>query len=731
MQRLLMVSNRLPISIVKRKNEMRFQPSMGGLATGLASFYKSYQSLWVGWPGIGMEKLDKAEKRKMIDALAVEKCYPVFLTQYDIENYYLGFCNKTIWPLFHYFTEFALYGRNMWRAYKRANEAFCDAVIEVAKPGDIIWVHDYQLMLLPSMLRERLKTVSIGFFLHIPFPAFEIFRLLPWRHDILEGLLGADLIGFHTYDYVRNFLDSVHRLLGYEPELGQIATGTGMVKVDAFPLGIDYKKFADMAQSPEVQKEAGRIRKKVGDRKIILSIDRLDYTKGILQRLESYSIFLERYPQYREKVTCVLIAVPSRTRVEHYMQLKRNLDELVGRINGEYSTLDWMPVWYMYRFLPFPEMVAMYSVSDVGLVTPMIDGMNLIAKEFVATKVSGEGVLILSEMAGAAHEMGEALIVNPNNKEEVAAAIYEALSSPEEHVSRNRAMQIRLQRYDVTRWANDFVETLNEARTSTALLYARMLTPKLQAELAETYHSSKKRLLLLDYDGTVVPFANTPGRAKPDADTLKLLNAPAQDPATEVVIISGRKKATLEEWFGELDLTLVAEHGAWMRERGGDWAMMESASSAWKEEIRPLLEQYIDRTPGSFLEEKDFSLVWHYRRADPALGLARARDLKEALLRATSDMNVGIMEGSKVIEVKNTAINKGRAALRLMDMETFDFVLAIGDDWTDETTFSALPESAYSIRVGLHQTHARFNIDSVAQVRSLLETLGGGTDGKS
>ncbi len=723
--RLLIVSNRLPISIVRKKNELRFQPSMGGLATGLAAFYKSYESLWIGWPGIGLEKLHKAEKRKMIDSLASERCYPVFLTQYDIENYYLGFCNKTIWPLFHYFTQFAVYGRSMWRAYKRVNEVFCDAIVDVVRPGDTIWVQDYQLLLLPGLLRERLHDVPIGFFLHIPFPAFEIFRMLPWRREILEGLLGADLIGFHTYDYVQNFLSSVRRILGREPHLGQLSTTSGMTKVDAFPLGIDYKRFSTIAQSPETEKAAARIRRKTGDRKIILSIDRLDYTKGIVERLESFRVFLDRYPEYRNKVIFILVAVPSRTRVEHYMMLKKHLDELVGNINGEYGTIGWVPVWYLYRFLPFNELIAMYSVADVCLVTPFIDGMNLIAKEFMATKSDGKGALILSEMAGAAHELGEALIVNPNNKEEVASAINEALSEPEKLVSRNLSMQRRLQRYDVTRWAADFVDALSATRKLTEELAAHKLTAQGKDDLMRDYRASSRRLLLLDYDGTLISFTDAPEKAKPDENVLELLAALARDPKNEVVIISGRKQETLEEWFGGLDIAMVAEHGAWIRERGGRWHPMDRSGTAWMEEIRPVLERYVDRTPGSFLEEKQLSLVWHYRRTEPEMGMVRAQELREELLRVTAGMDIGVLEGSKVIEVKNTGTDKGKAASFLAGKEEYGFILAVGDDWTDEMIFNELPDSAYSIKVGLHPTGARFCLDSVEEVRALIKELGG------
>ena len=724
MGRLLIVSNRMPINVAKRDGVLRFQPSVGGVATGLSSFYKSYASLWIGWPGITLEKIRMNEIEEIGEKLMDENCYPVFLSQHDAENYYYGFCNKTIWPLFHHFPLFTSYSKSYWETYKRVNRTFCDAVVKVAEPQDMIWVHDYQLMLLPGLIRERLPHACIGFFLHIPFPSFEVFRLLPWRKEIIEGFLGADLMGFHTYDYVLYFLDSVHRLLGYEHAFGQINVGNRVTKVDVFPMGIDYKRFASAVHEPEIQRGVERIRRKIGDRKIILSIDRLDYTKGIAQRIEAFDLFLEKNPQYKDKVTLILVVVPSRTGVERYAQLKNRVDELVGRINGKHGTIGWVPIWYLYRFQPFHSLVALYNVADAALVTPMRDGMNLIAKEFVATKADGKGVLILSEMAGASKELGESITVNPNNQEEIVQALDEALTMPEEEqIERNRIMQKRLQRYNVVRWGSDFVDALSGIKKVQVELCVRKLTQETQKKLIRSYSHSDNNIILLDYDGTLVPFAEKPQKAKPDDELLSMLNVLGKNPKNEVVIISGRDRDTLDRWFGNRNMGLIAEHGVWIKDRSKSWETIEPLRDDWKEKMRPFLEWYEDRTPGSFIEEKDFSLVWHYRRADPKLASIRARELKDALLQLTANLNLGVLEGSKIIEIKSVGINKGRAALHWLSKGTWDFVLAIGDDWTDEDLFAILPESAYSIKVGLSPSKAKFNLDSVEQVRSLIKEL--------
>ena len=721
--RILIISNRLPVSVKKTKRGLRFEPSIGGLATGLRSFHKSSNSLWIGWPGINLEKI-KEEEPDIEQRLLSESCYPVFLSQHDVEDYYYGFCNKTIWPLFHYYPLYTICSKDLWQAYKRVNEVFADAVAEVAKPGDIIWIHDYHLMLLPKLVRERLPKAVVGFFLHIPFPSFEIFRLLPWRRQILDGLLGADLVGFHTYDYCQHFLNSVHRLLGYEDTLGQIVSANRVIKADVFPMGIDYEGYASYARDWRVKREITRFREKVGDAKIILSIDRLDYTKGIPQRLEAFNLFLEKNRQYKEKLVFILVVVPSRTKVEHYAVLKKRIDELVGAINGKHGSIGFTPIWYFYRSLPFHSLIALYNMADIALVTPLRDGMNLVSKEYIATKTDGKGVLVLSETAGAAKELGEAIIINANNQEEIVEALEEALAMPEEEqIGRNRLMQKRLQQYNVMQWKDEFIDRLLHTRRLQAEMAAKVLNYETRRKLVDDFQKSKQRLLLLDYDGTLVPFAGKPERAKPSDEVITLLKKLARSPKSEVVLISGRDRDTMERWFGHLNIGLVAEHGVWVKAKGKEWEMIEIVSSDWKGEVRPILELYVNRTPGSFIEEKEFSLVWHYRKVDHRLGDMRARELANDLLNLTANLNLQVLEGSKVVEVKNAGINKGRAALHWISTGTWDFILAIGDDLTDEDIFKVLPATAWSIKVRFSASTARFNLNFPSQVRSLLKEM--------
>jgi trehalose 6-phosphate synthase/phosphatase len=724
MSRLLMISNRLPVNIVRKKNTIRFQKSIGGLATGLSSSYKASQSFWVGWPGIALEEINKKELAKIRKRMASKNCYPVFLSENDIENYYQGFCNKTIWPLFSYFPQYTVYEEKFWKAYKDVNEAFCDEVIQILNKDDLIWIHDYQLMLLPGLLREKLPDATIGFFLHIPFPSSELFRLLPWREEIIEGLLGADLVGFHTYDYVRHFLNSVRFVLGHDSTFGHINTGNRIIKADIFPMGIDYNRFAKATKNPRVQKEIRKFKRKIGDRRIILSIDRLDYTKGILQRLKSFDHFLAENSEFLEKASLILVASPSRMDVDKYKLMKKEIDETIGRINGKYGTMGWVPIWYINRYLDDYSVSALYSIADVALVTPLRDGMNLISKEFIATKTNGLGVLILSGMAGSAKELGEAIIVNPNNIESISSALVDALKmSKSEQIARNRTMQKRLRRYNIERWAKDFMEGLKSIKNTQIELTSKRLVSNNMKQIISNYKKSNNRLFLLDYDGTLVSFTSKPTKIKPDKALSRLLKELLKESKNEVVIISGRDKKSLGKGFKNFDVNLIAEHGVWIKKKENSWEMIEPLRDDWKEEIRPLMELYVDRTPGSLIEEKDYSLVWHYRNTDPELATIRASELRDNLLHLTSNLDVGVLEGSKVIEVKNVNVNKGQAAARFISKKKWDFILAIGDDQTDEDMFAILPESAYSIKVRLGPSQAKYTIETPEDVRHLLKEL--------
>ncbi|MDD2380627.1 MAG: bifunctional alpha,alpha-trehalose-phosphate synthase (UDP-forming)/trehalose-phosphatase [Mariniphaga sp.] len=729
MSRFLIISNRLPVQVQITEGNIEVTPSVGGLATGMMSVNQTFDSLWIGWSGVVADV-----NRKQVDiALKKEGCVDVQLTHEDVELYYEGFSNKTIWPLFHYFNQFVEFDEEKWQAYKRVNRKFADVIAENMEGVDKIWIHDYHLLLLPQMVKEKFPDVTIGFFLHIPFPSYELFRIIPWRTEIINGMLGADLLGFHTFDYERHFMSSVRRLLGYDININEISLPKRIVKVDNFPMGIDYDKFHETAiesqkhsirDKSEVRKELERYSLLYPETRFILSIDRLDYTKGLINRLEAFELFLQKYPEYQEKVILVMLAVPSRIGVDQYQQMKSEVDEVVGRINGEFSTINRTPIWYFFRSLPFENLVDLYNYCEIALITPIRDGMNLVAKEYIASKTDGRGVLILSEMAGASKEMSEALIINPNDKAQIADTIKKAIDMPvEEQMERNAILQERLKRYNVGKWASDFLNSLDKVRLREQKSLAKRLTPASKNLIMKKYCQADYRVLFLDYDGTLTGFKNNPKHARPDQELYDILDNLSGNPKNKVVLISGRDKETFQEWFGNRSYTLIVEHGVWLKEAGDDWKMIEPIDDSWKDGIRSSLEFYVDRTPGSFIEEKSFSLVWHYRKSDPELGLNRAIELKDELTSLVANMNLEILEGNKVVEIKNRGINKGKAALKVLQEKPTDQIIAVGDDWTDEFLFSELPNEAITIKVGMSQTIAGYKVENFEEVRGFLKQL--------
>ncbi len=728
-KRVVIASNRLPINVSSKQGLLNITPSVGGLATGLSSFHQGNEGLWVGWPGMNP---GNAEKKQELEKTLHDKynCFPVYLTSTDLKKYYQGFSNRTLWPLFHYFSTYTIYDSSEWSVYKKVNQMFCDRLLEVTRPGDIIWIHDYHLLLLPQMLRREIPDATIGFFLHIPFPSMEIFRYLPWREEILEGILGADLIGFHTYDYTRHFLSCTLRILGKEQVYGQLTVDNRTVKVDTFPMGIDARRFSAAASSPDVINERKLLGKRLKTEKIILSVDRLDFTKGIPERLKAFERFLDKYTQWHGKITYVMLCVPSRTKVREYQLLKSEIDELVGKINGRFDTPGWLPILYMYRSLPFKQLVSLYSSADLALVTPLRDGMNLVAKEFIASQVNNPvGALVLSETAGAASELGEAIIVNPNDINMMAEAIAEGLSvSGEDKKSWIESMSKRIEKYDIFKWTEDFLNQLCQVKDRQELNRQFFLSDKKQSEMHSDYENAGKRLLLLDYDGTLVPLAGKPEQAKPDSEIYDLLSMLTKNPKNTVVVISGRDCNTLSEWLGGTGVNMVAEHGTWIRETGKpEWQLTSGDLTAeWKENIYPLLEMFSVRTPGSFIEEKSYALVWHYRKAEPELGNLRSKELADALHDMVSGTGLQVLRGRKVVEVKPAGVNKGKATLQWLEKyDDWDFILAAGDDWTDEDIFSVLPDWAWSIKVGFGPfTRARFVLDSTNKARRVLQSLG-------
>ena len=718
----IIVSNRLPVKVVRKNGTLTFEPTEGGLATGLGSIYKEGNNLWIGWPGATL--VTDEEKETTNAELTSQNMSPVFLTEEDMELFYEGFSNETLWPNFHYFNQYSIFREETWQSYISVNQKFAEAILANTSEDDTVWVHDYQLLLVPELLRKVNPQLKIGFFLHIPFPSYESFRLIPWRREILYGMLGADFIGFHTYDDTRHFLSSVNRLAGIGNDHGIIKHGNRKIMADALPMGIDYDKYEKVASSPDTLKTEVSYRTAMGSARMMLSIDRLDYSKGIPQRLKAFEKFLELHSEYLEKVSLVMIVVPSRYNVGKYIELKEEIDLLVGRINGQYGRLSWTPVHYFYRSYPLHALSAFYRMADVGIISPLRDGMNLVCKEFIASKLDQKGVLILSEMAGASKELSDAILVNPNNQKQLISAMKEALEmKEEEQIKRMRVMQSTLRRYNIYHWVSLFMERLNHVKEEQAALQTRIIDENAIQTMLDEFSSAKQRLIFLDYDGTLTGFQSDPKSASPDEELHELLRNLCKIDNTFVVIISGRDKETLQEWFDDHQLDLIGEHGVWLRQHTKEWETVMTLSDEWMPDIKKVLESYVSRTPGSFIEEKDYSLVWHYRKVETGLGELRTRELTSHLKYLATNKNLQVLEGDMVVEFKSSEVNKGRAAKNWLRRYNADFTMAIGDDWTDEDTFMAMPKNATTIKVGSSQSAARFSIEGPRQVRDLLKIL--------
>ena len=728
MSRTIIISNRLPVTISKDSGVFGYKKSIGGLSTGLKSVHEQSGSLWVGWPGLSEENFTDGEKDEAAKKLKEEyACCPVHLSEREVEEYYHKFCNSTIWPLFHYFTARTRYDTESWNTYRSVNERFLAVVERFLDDNSKVWIHDYQLMLLPRMIKEKYPNVQVGFFLHIPFPSAEIFRLLIWREEILNGMLGADLVGFHTYDYVRHFLSGTRRILGLENSFNKIAFEDRQVAVDAFPMGIDYNRFAKKSADKKTDAILDGLAESKGA-KIVLSVDRLDYTKGIPQRIRAFKRFLTLFPEYCGQVRMHLIVAPSRVEVDSYGALLREINQEVSNTNGEFGTMDWMPVWFFFRSFDQEELILHYRSADVLLVTPLRDGMNLVAKEYIASRFDFGGMLVISETAGAASELPEAVIVNPNDIDAIAKGIKSALEMPKtEKTSRNKIMHNRLRRYDVDFWANEFLNALDRATADSANNYPAIRLDREGAGIEEAYRHAKKRLIMLDYDGTLVGFQIRPEMAQPDEQLRELLARLSKDSKNTVVLISGRAKGDLESWFGRTKrMHLVAAHGLWIRVAGQHgWTRTVPLDNAWKEPLRPIMELYADRMPGSWVEEKDDSIALHYRKCDPDMVSVRLPEVRDTVLTMTQSTTLALLDGNKVLEIKDSRVNKGTAASRFLHTEDYDFILGAGDDYTDEDLFSALPQEAFSIKVGAGKTAAVYRLKSWNALRGLLKKLAG------
>lgn len=717
----IIVSNRLPVRIERKNGELLVVPSEGGLATGLGSIYKEKDNIWLGWPGFVPE--NESEKQDVILKLAEFSLVPVFLTACELEGFYEGFSNEVLWPICHYHPSFAVYDSHNWAMYHQVNQKFASVISNfIENDADEVWVHDYQLMLLPQMIRDLHSHLSIGYFQHIPFPPDEVFRGIPWRDELLKGLLGADLIAFHTFNDTQHFLQACTHILGLSINNNCLQSGGRSVFVEVYPMGIDYDKFHQLSQSSEVQERAIEIRKFYNERNFILSIDRLDYSKGIIERIEAFEDFLLTYPDFQDKVVMYMLVVPSRDNVPKYKELKDEINRRVGQINAVYGNNEWTPISYFYNSFDMKELSALYVAADVCLVTSLRDGMNLVCKEFIASKESNEGVLILSEMAGASKELIGPLLINPNAIHQIRDAIYQALNMNSSEKRRRMDDSIELvKKFNVRHWVRLFLKRLKSVKAIQQEELSRRINPQILDNLLNKFSNAKRALFFLDYDGTLIGFNNNANEAVPTLDLYNILQKLNGKENSQIVIISGRPQPTLNHWFSSKKYYLVAEHGTWSNFPDFIWKAKSHISTRWKYPIKHIMEKFANMTAGAVVEEKNYSLAWHYRKVQLGLGQQRAQELIDNLMYLLPQHGLQLLRGNKVIEVKNSELNKGKAAMEIVNDYEPDFIFAIGDDTTDEDMFLELPSDSFTVKVGNRKTAAKYYIDNQEQVLALLK----------
>lgn len=722
-KKLIIVSNRLPLQIHMEDGQWRVLPSGGGLASALGGIKGHLSFDWVGWPGTEIPKKDQGGVRELLES---ERYYPVFLTATEIERFYNGFSNRVLWPLFHYLPNRVDFSLRYWDYYQEVNRHFAEQIASLCTDESLVWIHDYHLFLVPALLRAKKPSVKIGFFLHVPFPSSELYRLLPVRKEILQGLLGSDLIGFHSHDYLRHFEMTCLRVLGLESSPEEINYDQRRIHLNVYPIGINPGEFLSTLGSEECSEKQIALQTTYADKKLILGVDRLDYIKGLSLKFKAFEVFLENYPEWRERVVLLQVVVPSRSGVRDYKEMKNELDNWVGRINGRFSTPHHTPISYLAQSISFHELCALYSRADILLVTSIRDGMNLVSLEYSACKKGIGGVLILSEFTGAAHSLSHALLVNPWDTHHVAETIHNALIMDESEQLERAAHHFNyVQRFNSIAWARRFIKDLQgsfEEPSHHALHLGHHYIP-----LHRAYMQASERLIFLDYDGTLMAFTPLPDKAAPPPALSSLLTELCRDHKNHVLLVSGRTATQLEEWFEKIpNLGLCAEHGLFLKEPGeSNWQPLYQNGKNWMPVVKPILDDYVDRTPGALLEVKTHSIAWHYRRSDEEFGEWQAHELGLHLEQSLANLPVQVLYGNKVIEVRAQGVHKGLAVNHVLAHvnNPHAFTLCFGDDLTDEDMFAALPKESWSCRIGDDRTCAQFFLNSCDQVIDILAEL--------
>lgn len=727
-QRIFLVSNRLPMTAATASDgSLRFRRSAGGLVTALNPLHKLAKTWWVGYAG----DLSSKDSQKIRAQLADEKFIPVGLTRKLYNEYYNGLANGAVWPLFHYLPSFAEFSADAWKAYTEVNEKFCEVILQHAREGDFVWVHDFHLMLLPTLLRKANRKLQIGYFHHIPFPASEVFRILPWRKHILEGLLGADVVGFHTLEYARHFINAISRHLGHEIRGDEVHCDTRTVKVGAFPLGIDTESFIEATRTEQHAAKVRELSNAIQNKILVLGVDRLDYTKGIKERLLAFAHFLKANPDLAEKVVLLQLSVPSRIDVERYGDLRSEIERLVGKINGEFGTLGHTPVQYLFKSLDKNDLTALYKRADVCLITPLRDGLNLVCKEYITLKDDLNGMLILSEFVGASEEMGEALLVNPYDVPATAEAIATAIRMPaEEKRARMKAMRTRVFSFDNESWSKAFFEAVHEAVEINTRNASRDVDENELGALENRIAQAKKALLCIDYDALAQGDQRNTDGTERKTRILNVLKKLEQNAKIELVVLTSQSKTNAEVTFSDHRAWIFSENGAFVRaSETQEWQSRNNndAFESIKHEIMTVLGRCVRRVPNSVVEVKESYILWNYRRNRSAFAHSLALETAHALNDILSRSLYHCVLARNGLEIRHSEINKGSAVKVICQNMGYnpetDVLITVGDNKSDEEMFQAFGESNISISIGSPGIFSRFKVADPNTFLSMLETL--------
>jgi trehalose 6-phosphate synthase/phosphatase len=681
------------------------EPSAGGLASALGAVRG--ESVWIGWPGSVVPDHLQGE---VTAKLAKDNHVPIFLSADEEEDFYGRVCNDTLWPLFHYFGDRLRITPEAWQRYVNVNERFADAIIEHSGPDSRVWVHDFHLMLVPAMLRRRAPSLSVGFFLHTPFPSSEVYRLLPAREEVLRGLLGADYVSFQVGDYARHFRSSCLRIIGVDSAPDAIDISGRRVGIGVDPIGIDTAGFRELLADPETARLSAQLEEQYAGRKLVLGVERLDYTKGIPQKLLAYERLLEQDPLLARSTTMLQVLVPSRLESPGYIQQRDEIELLIARINGRFGQPGSTPVEYLHRNISKPALVALYRRADVMMVTPLRDGMNLVAHEFVLCQSESglpgrwRGSLLLSELAGSAQVLPGALLVNPWNVDGVVERLGTALELDlPERRRRLETMAKRVEALDCRKWADGFLTRLGRhSRRDRRRKPPPPVDGEVKQRIERRFLRARARTIMLDYDGTLRELEPHPDLAIPTREIRELLGELAALPDTDVHIVSGRRRRNLEQWFGQLPIHLCAEHGYLARAPGSEWRALLELDLGWMRPIERLLRRVAADVPGAHVERKSISVAWHYREAEPEYGSWRAHELLNDLGQHLAGAPAEILLGHRVIEVRARGVDKGVYVRDVFPdgKEPWRFVMGLGDDQTDHDLLDALPSGSIAGHVG-------------------------------